>query len=74
MPCFVAGATAGEGWFIAALGQVQYRDDPPRDPAPKTLFFPPLQEALDVPWSSLHVKQFGHSTTYIKGRLLAKYR
>lgn len=75
VPCYVAGAMAGEGWFVAALGDnVQYKDDPPRDPTPKTISFPPLHDALSVSWDTLHVKQFGHALAYIRGRLVARHR
>ena len=65
-----------EAWFISDFGpQFQYQNDPPHNKELKLCKFPSLDTVLSTKLSSALVhRHLTLSPTYVKGRLIAKFK
>jgi molybdopterin/thiamine biosynthesis adenylyltransferase len=72
---FWSGVFGEESWFISDFGTVfEYKDDPPRDKEIRKGSSFSLEEILAKKWSDTIAKRIPLSKTYVKSRILSRFR
>jgi ubiquitin-like 1-activating enzyme E1 A len=75
IPMFWNGVFGNEAWFVSDFGQTfEYKLDPPKQHETKSMSFPALQGVLEKKLSTAVSRFFPLSRTFVKSRILCKYR